>query len=232
MKSIFIFGSLLFYTLTASSSPLIGGNCVTGQFECADGGVNQCNHGVWIQIAKCPDGSTCVPNDYECVPDSDYERVNQQVNPTSTPCDETTTTTTESPLNIPPTSTDCTTTTTESPLNIPTSTECHNLTTTDYTTTESPLNLPSASECSDITTTITETSVLVGTVTETSTETSVTTSVSTVTETLDNCTTTTTTCSHDATSTETFNVPTSTPCDHNETTTYHTASWDNEGFNG
>lgn len=60
-------------TLTATSTPTLVGvpsfECsVENSFQCANNGVEQCAFGKWVHLADCPSGTTCMPNDYECIP--------------------------------------------------------------------------------------------------------------------------------------------------------------------
>lgn len=55
---------------------------VNGQFECQGNDVAQCNLGTWYVI-PCANGTRCVPDDFECVPEDQYSAVFSQVHPTS-----------------------------------------------------------------------------------------------------------------------------------------------------
>lgn len=69
--------------LCANASPLIkrevGEECVSGSFECANGGVNVCNHNEWINIAVCDEGTTCVDDIYQCVQNDRLEQIINQI---------------------------------------------------------------------------------------------------------------------------------------------------------
>lgn len=65
---------------TFSQNPLYGTACDTnGEMKCLGKDFGTCNQGVW-HVVDCLNDSTCIPNDYQCVPSSDWDRVNQQVN--------------------------------------------------------------------------------------------------------------------------------------------------------
>ncbi len=60
-----------------------GGECVHGEYACLEGNTAVCNWGTW-SVTECGAGTRCVPNDWECVPESDWDRVFEQVNPPKT----------------------------------------------------------------------------------------------------------------------------------------------------
>lgn len=78
----------LFSLCQVLALPQIGTECTNGDFQCAAGGIQQCNLGNWITLAICPDGTTCMPNDFECVPNEQFSAVFSATNPTATcpPC--------------------------------------------------------------------------------------------------------------------------------------------------
>lgn len=55
------------------------GSCTNGEFQCYGDHVIQCNIDHWV-IWPCAVGTKCVPNDYECIPFGDWDRVFSQVN--------------------------------------------------------------------------------------------------------------------------------------------------------
>jgi len=72
-------------------NPLEGSECnVDGQFSCIGNDIAQCSTNSGLHVIKCPDGTACVPNDWECVSflpnsaslgySSEWDRVNAQVN--------------------------------------------------------------------------------------------------------------------------------------------------------
>ena len=67
-------------TPVGSQNPLSGTPCSNeGEKQCLGKDFGQCNYGAWYVI-DCENDTACIPNDYQCVPRSDWDRVNQQVN--------------------------------------------------------------------------------------------------------------------------------------------------------
>src|SRR6478609_5035279 len=63
-----------------SVNPLHGQACTThGDKQCLGNDFGQCNWGIW-DVKTCMEGTRCVPNDFQCVPLADWDRVNEQVN--------------------------------------------------------------------------------------------------------------------------------------------------------
>jgi hypothetical protein len=60
-----------------------GGVCTHGQWECQGNDVAQCNWGQW-NVISCGDGTRCVPNDWECVAEANWQDVYNQANPATT----------------------------------------------------------------------------------------------------------------------------------------------------
>ena len=194
MKFSIISTLLVSAALLTNASPMvkrdIGDECVTGSFECANGGVNQCQHGLWINIAVCPEGSTCMPNDWECVPNDRFEAVFSQVNHGSTTV-----------FNVPESTTDCTDEVTSTVFNAPAPTVdtttvcskssghscdedcgCHDHTVYETCTVFSTLT-STETETGTVTDILTATETETGTITETDTLTATETNVVTATET-------------------------------------------------
>lgn len=48
--------------------------CEHGSRRCTDNSTDFCNWGTWY-AAPCPEGTICLPNDWECVTQADYERL-------------------------------------------------------------------------------------------------------------------------------------------------------------
>ena len=66
------------------SNPGTGGNeCEHGEYSCQGSDTAVCNWGIW-SITECLHGTRCVPGDWECVPESDWQRVFEQTNPPQT----------------------------------------------------------------------------------------------------------------------------------------------------
>lgn len=63
-----------------SKNPLHGQPCAThGEKQCLGDDFGHCNWGTWT-VYDCGEGTSCVPNDYQCIPVADWDRVNEQVN--------------------------------------------------------------------------------------------------------------------------------------------------------
>lgn len=57
--------------------------CSHGEWMCGENSVMQCNWGQW-HTYECTEGTRCVPNDWECVFDSEYDRIYELFNPSTT----------------------------------------------------------------------------------------------------------------------------------------------------
>jgi hypothetical protein len=53
----------------AEVSAISTGDCTNGDMRCNGDDVEQCSWGIWYRLG-CPTGFYCLPNDYECVPDT------------------------------------------------------------------------------------------------------------------------------------------------------------------
>jgi len=63
-----------------SMNPLHGTSCdENGSMMCLGNDFGTCNYGKW-HVIDCLGDTACMPNDFQCVPLSDWNRVNEQVN--------------------------------------------------------------------------------------------------------------------------------------------------------
>src|SRR5947209_19978353 len=69
----------------ASSTPLSAeSSCTHGQYACIGDDTAVCNWGNWY-VTACGQGNRCMPDDYECVPESQYDSVYSMLHPVQTP---------------------------------------------------------------------------------------------------------------------------------------------------
>lgn len=84
-----------------SQNPLFGTPCDTeGQKQCLGADFGQCNYGKW-HVIDCLNGTACVPNKFECVPLSQWNSVNEEVNGQNQTLNQTSNQTLNQTLNSP-----------------------------------------------------------------------------------------------------------------------------------